>query len=287
MRQTVRAGALSTGAAGNALSPMLDAAESGVERLAAQGAELIVLPELFALPYVAGDKPEHWRHLAEPLDGPTANWAGALARRLGVDLVFGMALERNGTLPVNAALLARRNGRVSVAAEKMRLPPRSGKDRFGEEDHFSPGAPEIRAVKIGTIRVTVLICYDRRFPEHWLQAARVGADLVAVIVGGPAPGDPDGYFLAELQTHARANGIYALAASRTGVETILGFPVSHDGETVAVGPDGAVISRRRDDGTAIVDIDPGRVADARANQAERRRPSIRTSTSSQFSTSGQ
>ncbi len=147
----------------------------------------------------------------------------------------------------------------------MRLPPRSGTDRFGEEDHFSTGTPEIRAIDIGAIRVAVLICYDRRFPQSWLQAARVGADLVAVLVGGPAPDDPDGYFLTELQTHARANGIYALAASRTGVETILGFPVRHDGETVAIGPDGAVISRQRD-GTAIVDVDPQRVADAHASE---------------------
>ena len=281
MRQTVRAGALSTGAAGNALPPMLDAAETGVERLAAQGAELVVLPELFALPYIAGDNPEHWRHLAEPLDGPTAKWAAALARRLGVDIVFGMALEGDHALPVNAALLARRDGTVSVAAKKMRLPPRSGKDRFGEEDHFSPGAPEIRAVKIGAIRVAVLICYDRRFPEHWLQAARIGADLVAVIVGGPAPDDLDGYFLAELQTHARANGVYALAAARTGVETILGFPVRHDGETVAIGPDGAVLWRQDACGTAIVDVDPERVADAPISGAERRLRPTRISTSRQ------
>ncbi len=281
MRQIVRVGALSTGAAGNALSPMLDAAETGVERLAAVGAELVVLPELFALPYVASDNPERWRHLAEPLAGPTATWAGALAVRLDVDILFGMALERDGARPINAALLARRDGTVSVAAEKVRLPPRSGKDRFGEEDHFSPGTPEIRAVRIGAINVAVLICYDRRFAESWRQAARAGANLVAVLVGGPAPDDPAGYFLAELQTHARANGVYALAAARTGVETILGFPVRHDGETIAVGPDGAVLSRQSDGGTAIVEVDPERIADTRTKGAEPRLQPTHISTSRQ------
>ena len=139
MGRIVRVGALSTGAAGNALAPMLDAAETGIEHLAALGAELVILPELFAVPYVASDEPVRWQHLAEPLDGPTAQWAGSLARRLGVDILFGMALDCDRTKPVNAALLARRTGEISVAAEKMSLPPRSGEDRFGEEDHFSAG----------------------------------------------------------------------------------------------------------------------------------------------------
>jgi predicted amidohydrolase len=282
MRRTVRVGALSTGAAGNALPPMLDAAEAGVEHLAALGAELVILPELFAVPYVASDDPQHWRHLAEPLDGPTAQWAGALAHRLGVDILFGMALDCDRARPVNAALLARRTGEVSVAAEKMRLPPRSGNERFGEEDHFSAGAAKIETVEIGAINVVVLICYDRRFAESWRQAVAAGADLVAVIVGGPAPNDPDGYFLTELQTHVRANGIYAFAACRTGVETILGFPVRHDGETVAIGPDGAVLSRQDAGGAALADIDPEQVAEIREGRMAGHRLC-----STQFSTSGQ
>jgi N-carbamoylputrescine amidase len=270
MGRTVRVGALSTGAA---RGQTFDARFGGIEhrrQSIARGAELVILPELFAVPYVASDEPTRWRHLAEPLDGPTAQWAGALAGRLGVDILFGMALEGGRAKPVNAALLARRDGTVSVAAEKIRLPPRYGQERFGEEDHFSAGTPEIGTIDIGGIKVAVLICYDRRFADSWRQAAHAGADLVAVLVGGPAPDDPDGYFITELQTHARASGVYALAACRNGVETVLGFPVRHDGETIAIGPDGAVLARQDSGGAAFIDVDP-----------ERRLKTLQTSTSGQ------
>jgi N-carbamoylputrescine amidase len=266
----VRVAAASTGPAGDDLSTSLGEAEQTIVRLAEFGAELVVLPELFAWPYVASDDPANWGHLAEPIDGATARWAAGQAVRHGVNIVFGMALADSEAKPFNAALLARRDGSIVRVATKLNLPPPGHGENFGEADHFRPGIGNVECFELGGVRVAVLICYDRRFPECWQAAVRSGAELVVVLVGGPAPQDPDGFYINEMRGHARANAVYALAAARAGVETVLGRDVRHDGLTLAINPFGAVLSEG--EGAAgdvvIIDVDPAVIAAARSGRGK-------------------
>src|SRR5258708_5298180 len=68
----------------------LAAADRLTRAAAADGAELIVLPEKWT---VLGSG-EHLRAGAEPLDGPAIAWARATARELGIDLIAGSIAER-------------------------------------------------------------------------------------------------------------------------------------------------------------------------------------------------
>ncbi|RTL98696.1 carbon-nitrogen hydrolase family protein [Ancylobacter aquaticus] len=261
--------AVPIGPAGRDPAPLWREAEAGIAGAARAGAGLVVLPELFALPYVAAQAPGDWALLAEERDGPTAARMGAAATRHGVAVLFGLALRREGGLPFNAALLARPDGRIETLAHKIHLPPSGPGESHGEGDHFTPGAPEICTLEVGPCRVAALICYDRRFPECWRAAARAGADVVAVLVGGPAPSDPEGLYAAELQASARANAVYAVAAARFGTETVTGRPVRHDGATLAFGPDGARLAgaARGDSRPLLVSIDPECLAHARDTSA--------------------
>ncbi len=123
MSSYLRVAAASTGPAGRDLPASLVDAERAITRLAGLGAELVVLPELFAWPYVASDDPANWGHLAEPIDGTAARWAARQAIENSIDIVFGMALVGTGGKPFNAALLARRDGSVAEVATKLNLPP--------------------------------------------------------------------------------------------------------------------------------------------------------------------
>jgi predicted amidohydrolase len=279
MEKRFRVGAASMGPADDGLGRALDAAEPRVLALVEAGCDLVILPELFAVPYAAAMEPEAWRHLAEPLDGPTAAWALDLAHRTGVPILFGMAqsAERGGyAKPFNAAVLARPgHAAAEVVALKIHLPPVADGDRFGEADHFEPGPATVGVFEVGPIRLAALVCYDRRFPESWRAAAAAGADVVAVLVSGPAPSDPDGIFEAELRTHARANAVYAVAAARFGTDTITGGPIRHDGSTIAITPDGAIASGpgalRDPAGGVTVDIDPDQIRIAAARNPTARR----------------
>ncbi len=80
-------------------------------------------------------------------------------------------------------------------------------------------------------------------------------------------------FVAELRTHARANAVYALAAARYGTEAVLGQPIRHDGESLAIAPNGTLIAVAPDSAPriAIASIDPTCLVEARAHNATARR----------------
>lgn len=266
----MRLAAITTGPATKDRQAMLHAAEAAIRRAGAARFELVVLPELFALPYVAGEDPAGWRHLAEPLGGPTGQWAGTLARELGISLVYGLALDDGGARPLNAAILIRPDGTPSLLAAKQNLPP-AGRCPFGESDHFRAGPGGVRCETFGGIGVAAIICYDRRYPESWRAALAAGADVVLLLVAGPAPDDPAGLYEAEIRTHARANAMFVLAAARCGTEVILDPPVTHDGHGLAVDCDGQILARdTAEPGHHIIlDITPARLAEARHLRARR------------------
>ncbi|UHC14739.1 carbon-nitrogen hydrolase family protein [Methylobacterium currus] len=257
MTPPCRVAAIPVGPAGPDPDALWREVEAGISEAAAAGAGLAVLPELTILPFVAGEDPARWRHLAEPADGPTARRMAALARRHRLALVFGASLSEPGeALPLNAALLAQPDGSLVRIAAKHRLPPPLPGERFGEADHFRSGPAEGRAVRVGfpggvSLRVAALVCYDRRYPEAW-DAAAAGADLVAILVAGPAPQDPPGFFTAELAGHARRCRVAAVAAARHGTEHILGRPVRHDGDSLVVGPGGHLLAAWQPDAPAAV-----------------------------------
>lgn len=252
--------AISVGPSSGLAADLLHAAERSVCELAGQGVALVVLPELFALPYYAESDPAGWQDVAEDMDGPTVSWSVELAARKDVALVFGLCLAgRPDEKPANAAVLVAPGQPPRVVAEKVHLPPR-GPSGFGEVDHFRSSDPTVRTFDYRGFCFAVLICFDRRFPESWRAAARAGAEIVLIPVAGPADTDPLGQFEAELRTHARANAVYALSAARFGTETVTGSPVRHDGETMAVTPLGERLASGR---TAVVDLSAEALSTAR------------------------
>ena len=266
----LRVAALTIGPADSGLEAMLRAAEKSLVKAAARGAKLAVLPELFALPYIASDEPARWRHLAESHDGPTTRCLAGLARKLGLSIVFGLALQEGVGKPVNAALLARPDGTVEVLAEKVNLPP-AAPAIFGEADHFRGGNADFAPVSVDGVMVSALICFDRRYPESWRARMEAGADLIAVLVAGPAPGDPPGIYEAELRCHARANAVFVAAAARSGTEHVLETPITHDGTTLTIDADGAILSRAsaKPEGCAMMTIDDLALSRARTLRMKR------------------
>jgi N-carbamoylputrescine amidase len=248
---------------------ILEQAGGDIRQAAEVGAGIVLLPELFAWPYFAGQEPSGWIGEAEAVDGPTASWAGATAAGAGVALLAPVFLQEAEGHRSNAVLLARSDGAVSVVARKIHLPP-SGGDAFGEADHFTAGPPEIVVFEAAGLKAAVLVCYDRRFPECWRAAREGGADVVFVPVAGPAEEAPD-FFIAEIRTHARESGVWAVAASRAGIDRFGDEEVRHDGDTLVVAPDGdtlvvapdgdvvTVLRRQFGRGLVTADIDLARL----------------------------
>jgi predicted amidohydrolase len=245
--------------------PDLEAMGRAAAAAAQAGARLLVLPELAPWPFFPIDDPAHWRHVAEPLEGWTVSAAAGFAAQHGIALLVPFVLARAEGRPLNAVALAAPDAAPRLVATKIHIPPRSGEDAFGEADHFDAGEPEVSVFDVGGFMCAVLVCYDRRFPETWRAARAAGAQLVIAPVSGPSS-EADDFFLCELRTHARENGVYAVAAARTGTETIAGRSIRHSGASAIVAPTGEVVAARtaRDEpGLVLAQIDRGILAEAR------------------------
>ncbi len=262
---SIKLAALQLGPPAADLGETLAAAGRLLGEAKAAGARIALLPELFAWPYFCADDPERWRAAAQPSNGPVPVWAAQTARAMTMALLVPMFLAESVGRRSNAVLLAHPDGRIDIAARKIHLPP-CGAQRYGEADHFQPGEPVVAVHEVAGLRLAVLICYDRRFPECWRAAREGGADLVCVPVAGPAD-EPADFFAAEMRTHARENGVYAFSASRCGADRVARQMVRSDGDSLLATPSGAISARRPQidgPGLLIADLDLAGLAAARA-----------------------
>ena len=223
-----------------------------LKRAADGGADLALLPEMFATGFsMDGAK------IAQPPGGPTERWLQAMARGLGLHLIAGLAetCDASGApspLPCNNALWVTPDGAVE---RYTKLHPFSF---AGEDQHFAKGS-KVVTWTIEGVRVTPQICYDLRFPEPFRLAAD-GTDLFAVVANWPERRRAHWQLL--LKARAVENLCYVAGVNRVGED---GKGNRHMGDSALISPWGERLASAAEDETLLVaDIDPAKVADARA-----------------------
>src|SRR4029453_11075202 len=134
---------------------------ANVDRLAelvrrhADGAELVVAPELVTSGYDLDVLARRGWELAEPLDGPTAARGSELATQAGAPLVFGL-LERDGDVLYDTAVVAAPDGHL-VPYRKSHLYPT-------ESELFGAGT-ELVVAPTPAGRLGMMICFEHAFPD--------------------------------------------------------------------------------------------------------------------------
>ena len=184
-----------------------------VERAAAGGAALVVLPELANTGYMFESRTEAFA-LAEPVPaGPSTQAWIEVARRCNTLIVAGIA-ERDGERLYNAAVVVGPTGWLGTY-RKLHL--------WGDEHLvFEAGDKGLPLFHTPGGRLGVVICYDGWFPEVYRLLAMQGADVVAMPTNWvPMPGQPAGSpamanTLAMASAHS--NGLNIVCANRTGTE---------------------------------------------------------------------
>jgi N-carbamoylputrescine amidase len=235
----------------------LDAGVRLIEAAAADGARLMVLPELCNSGYVFETREEAFA-LAEAVPGgpSCATWI-AVAQRLGITLVAGIA-ERDGNALYNAAVVIGPDGYIGTF-RKVHL-------WNAENLFFEPGNLGFPVFNTPHGRIGVAICYDIWFPETFRIQALKGADIVCVPTNWvPIPGQAPGReamatILAMAAAHS--NSMFIACADRVGTER--GQPF--EGQSVVVGCTGWPVAgpaSRVADEILIADIDLGEARRAR------------------------
>jgi deaminated glutathione amidase len=162
----------------------LEAAERLVRAAAADGAELVALPEKWNL-LAAG---EELAAGAEPLDGPSLSAARGWAQELGVNLLAGSIAEQAeeaGEKVFNTSVLIGPEGEDRATYRKIHLfDVEAGGVEYRESEHEQAGAEivtaSLAAADGGDLTVGLSVCYDLRFPELYRILAVRGAELIAV-----------------------------------------------------------------------------------------------------------
>src|ERR687890_346744 len=141
----------------------LEAADRLVRAAAAQGAELVVLPEKWP---VLGT-PEQTAAGAEPLDGPALSWARGAARELGIDLVAGSLAERveGAERGANTSVHIGPDGEDRAVYRKIHMfDVEVGGRTYRESEHEAPGDEVVASELANGESLRLTICYDLRFP---------------------------------------------------------------------------------------------------------------------------
>lgn len=187
--------------------------DSGLRDAAAQGAQIIVLPELANSGYMFADADE-LRAAAQTIDGTYLAYLSATADELGVVIASGFAeLAKDGTLYNSAAIVDHRG--VLASYRKAHLWNAEKTCGFSAGSGFPP----IIATQYG--RLGLVICYDLEFPEWVRRVALAGADLLCAPVNWPTYPRPTGERPGEIirvQADASVNRMFIAAADRTGEE---------------------------------------------------------------------
>ncbi len=223
---------------------LIDEASSG-------GADLVVLPELSTTPYMAATRDAQWYRWAQTIPGPATDAFADAAKRNGTAVIVGM-YERaeSGNLYNSAVVIdsggnvvhgVRPDGSTVPAYRKTFVPSVVTSDiDVDEKFYFSPGdGPcvfEVAGVKLG-----IVICYDRSFPELWQSLVRLGAEVIVPVVS--SLGWREQRFVEELAIRAFETQTWVIASNRGGEETHAGLTHSFFGASCIIDPTGEVIER--------------------------------------------
>jgi nitrilase len=245
-------------------------AEELIAAAAADGADLIMLPENFNH---RGTDEEH-AAAAESLPGPSSEWARGLARKHGVFLHLGSLMELRGVERFNTSVVFDRAGDEVARYSKIHLFDVELPDGtlYYESEAISPGR-DIVTFECEGLTFGLAICYDLRFPELFRALADRGVQVFLVPAAFTVPTGIS-HWEALVRTRAIENGCYVVACGQWGPSAV-GRPCY--GHSMVVEPWGVIVSQCREGVghiTADLDVDYLRSVRRRMPVLEHRRPDL-------------
>lgn len=200
-------------------------AEQLVRKAAAEGGQIILLPELFERPYFCQERRYEYYAYATPVEeNPAVQRLSTVAAELGVVLPVSF-YEKDGTRLFNSIAMIDADGTVLGVYRKTHIPD----DHYYQEKfYFTPGNTGFRVWDTRYGKVGVGICWDQWFPEAARCMALMGADLLMYPTAiGSEPileVDSAGHWQRTMQGHSAANVVPVVAANRFGTETVVPCP---------------------------------------------------------------
>ncbi len=232
----------------------VERAEALVRQAAADGADVVLLQELFQTPYFCKDEKADHFALAQAFEGsPLIARMSRLAAELGVVLPVSF-FERCNTVYFNSLAMIDADGRVLGLYRKSHIPTGPG---YQEKYYFSPGDTGFRTWHTQAGVLGVAICWDQWFPEVARCLTLMGAEVLFYPTAiGSEPQDPNydssGHWRRVMQGHAAANMVPVVASNRIGHEMGDAAAVDFYGGSFIADNTGAVVEQAPPSGDAAI-----------------------------------
>ena len=191
-----------------------------VRQAAAEGAKLILLPELFERPYFCQERRYEYYDYARPV-----NENAAVQHFTEVSAELGLVIpvsfyEKDGLVLYNSVAMLDCVTLLGVY-RKTHIPD----DHYYQEKfYFTPGDTGFLVFDTTVGQVGVGICWDQWFPETARSLALLGADIILypTAIGSEPVLEVDsvGHWQRTMQGHAAANIVPVAAANRYGLESV-------------------------------------------------------------------
>lgn len=245
----------------------IKAIEEEVTDLARRGAKLIILSELHNSLYFCQVEDVNNFDLAETIPGPSTDFYGELAKRLGVVMVISLFERRAPGLYHNTAVVIESDGTIAGKYRKMHIPDDPA---YYEKFYFTPGDLGFHPIQTSVGKLGVLVCWDQWYPEAARLMALQGADLLIypTAIGYETSDTPEEQqrqrtaWTTVQRGHAVANGLPVVTVNRVGFEPDPSGQtkgIQFWGSSFVAGPQGELFYQASDDDeeSLVLDIDLG------------------------------
>ena len=238
-----------------------DRGEYLVRKAASQGANIILLQELFERPYFCKDQnPDYFNWALPVAENPLLNRFSNLAKELEVVIPLSF-FESAINVFYNSMALLDADGSCLGIYRKSHIPDGPG---YQEKYYFTPGSTGFKVWDTQYGKIGVGICWDQWFPEAARAMVLKGAELLLYPTAiGSEPQAPlidtSRHWQRVMQGHASANLVPVAASNRIGHETGKETDVTFYGNSFICGPTGELLTQAgRDEEsvlTATLDFD--------------------------------
>lgn len=232
----------------------LDLVARYVSQAANLGAEVLVLPENFAL--MGKTEKQKFEHAESPEKGPIQQKIKELAKTHGIWIVAGTMpmLSDSEHKVFNTTWVYDNHGKTVARYDKIHLfdvKVKPGVEEYTESSTVFPGK-NLVCVDSPVGKLGLSICYDLRFPELYRRLVKEGAEILLVPSAFTVP---TGIAHWEVLLRARAieNVCYVVAPAQVGEHTSGRLTYGH---TMIIDPYGKILAEEKENGGLImVDLD--------------------------------
>lgn len=232
--------------------------EHFIGKYADKNLDLVILPEFFS----TGIDHNSFLNDYEPTDGgKTIQQVCELAKKYNTNIVAGTVIEgvNDGVKLYNTSFIIDRSGNVVDKYRKIHLYNYMGGT---EGERITPG-DKLVTVDLDFGRIGLGVCFDIRYPLHYKELAKSGADIIVLPTAWLVPNEiyndnnalktAQDMWIAMNRTRAFDNLVYIISCNQTGK---CNDNVSCIGNSLVIAPTTEIMSNAKNEqGGFYCDID--------------------------------